>query len=153
MAGDGFVHLRVAGPGDIDADKGLTDGVLHLPYWLMSYEALVSMFVDRSDQNAPNQAMVMSRAIVDAKTSFLTAGGHTDVLANFTIDSPVPFAMASVLTELDRLNTEMVPGARTEKKAGRLSREAQPLDSAPRRQAHRSSTRVLISGSGRRRWL
>lgn len=74
MAGDGFVHLRVAGPGDIDAGEGLADGVLHLPYWLMSYEALVSMFVDRSDQNAPNQAMVMSRAIVDAKTSFLTAG-------------------------------------------------------------------------------
>jgi len=90
MAGDGFVHLRVAGPGDIDAGKGLADGVLHLPYWLMSYEALVSMFVDRSDQNAPNQAMVMSRAIVEAKTGFLKAGGHTDVLANFTIDRPSP---------------------------------------------------------------
>ncbi|MGY4167793.1 hypothetical protein [Bradyrhizobium sp. USDA 4529] len=56
-------------------------------FWLMSYEA---MFVDRTDQNAPNQAMLMSRAIVDAKTAFLTAEGHKDVLANFTIDSPVP---------------------------------------------------------------
>ncbi len=131
MAGDGFVHLRVAGPGDIEAGKGLADGVLHLPYWLMSYEALVSMFVDRSDQNAPNQAMVMSRAIVEAKTGFLTAGGHTDVLANFTIDSPVPFAIASVLAALERLNTEMVPGARTEKQGdfhGKLSRLIQRLE-------------------------
>ncbi|WOH80356.1 ATP-binding protein [Bradyrhizobium sp. BEA-2-5] len=132
MAGDGFVHLRVAGPGDIEAGKALSDGVLHLPYWLMSYEALVSMFVDRTDQNAPNQAMVMSRAIVDAKTSFLTAEGHKDVLANFTIDSPVPFALDDVLAELDRLNTEMVPGARAEKQGdfhGKLSRLIQRLQS------------------------
>ncbi|MFQ3459625.1 ATP-binding protein [Bradyrhizobium sp. UFLA01-814] len=132
MAGDGFVHLRVAGPGDVEAGKGLSDGVLHLPYWLMSYEALVSMFVDRTDQNAPNQAMVMSRAIVDAKTSFLTAGAHKDVLANFTIDSPVPFALDVVLAELNRLNTEMVPGVRTEKQGdfhGKLSRLIQRLQS------------------------
>lgn len=133
MAGDGFVHLRVAGPGDIEAGKGLAEGVLHLPYWLMSYEALVSMFVDRSDQNAPNQAMVMSRTIVDAKTRFLTNGGHTEVLANFTIDSPVPFSMEAVLKGLDDLNTEMVPGARagTEKQGdfnGKLSRLIQRLE-------------------------
>ncbi|WP_247396448.1 MULTISPECIES: ATP-binding protein [unclassified Bradyrhizobium] len=131
MAGDGFVHLRVAGPGDIDAGRRLSDGILHLPYWLMSYEALVSMFVDRTDQNAPNQAMVMSRAIVDAKSSFLADGGHTDILANFTIDSPVPFAMESVLATLNRLNTEMVPGARGEKQGdfyGKLSRLIQRLE-------------------------
>lgn len=131
MAGDGFVHLRVAGPGDIEAGKGLADGVLHLPYWLMSYEALVSMFVDRSDQNAPNQAMIMSRAIVGAKKAFLEDGGHADVLANFTIDSPVPFSIASVLRELERINTEMVPGARGEKQGdfhGKLSRLIQRLE-------------------------
>ena len=131
MSGDGFVHLRVAGPSDIEAGRGLSEGVLHLPYWLMSYEALVSMFVDRSDQNAPNQAMVMSRTIVEAKTSFLREDGHTDVLANFTIDSPVPFAIESVLAELERLNTEMVPGARGDKQGdfhGKLSRLIQRLE-------------------------
>lgn len=132
MQGDGFAHFRVAGPGDIEAGRGLNEGVLHLPYWLMSYEALVSMFVDRSDQNAPNQAMVMSRAIIQAKTAFLEAGGHDDVLANFTIDSPVPFAMSSVLTELDRLNVEMVSGSGGRDKQGdfhgKLSRLAQRLE-------------------------
>jgi DNA helicase HerA-like ATPase len=131
MAGEGFVHLRVAGPADIEAGKRLADGVLHLPYWLMSYEALVSMFVDRSDQNAPNQAMIMSRTIVEAKTKFLTEGGHTEVLANFTIDSPVPFAMAYVLDELNRLNMEMVAGIRGEKQGdfhGKLSRLIQRLE-------------------------
>lgn len=132
MQGDGFAHFRVAGPGDIEAGRGLNEGVLHLPYWLMSYEAIVSMFVDRSDQNAPNQAMVMSRAIIQAKTAFLEAGGHTDVLANFTIDSPVPFAMDAVLWELDRLNVEMVAGSGGRDKQGdfhgKLSRLVQRLE-------------------------
>jgi len=132
LIGDGFVHMRVAGPADIDANKKLVDGVLHLPFWLMSYEALVSMFVDRSDQNAPNQAMVMSRCIVQAKTAFLQKGNHADVLKNFTIDSPVPFSIDSVMAELDRLNVEMIPGARanTEKQGdfnGKLSRLIQRL--------------------------
>jgi Predicted ATPase len=134
MDGEGFVHLRVAGPGDIEAGRGLAEGVLHLPFWLMSYEALVSMFVDRSDQNAPNQAMVMSRAVVEAKKEFLTAGGHSDILSNFTIDSPVPFSLIAVLGELNRLNAEMVPGAKagTEKMGdfnGKLSRLIQRLES------------------------
>ncbi|MGR4865076.1 ATP-binding protein [Caulobacter sp. LARHSG274] len=132
LKGPGFRHLRVAGPADIEEGRSLKDGVLHLPYWLLSYEALVSMFVDRSDQNAPNQAMVMSRAIVGAKTDYLKTGGHEEVLANFTIDSPVPFTIDLVLAELNRLNTEMVPGAKTEKQGdfhGKLSRLIQRLDS------------------------
>lgn len=133
MAGDGFVHLRIAGPADIEAGRGLGEGVLHLPYWLMSYESLQSMFVDRSDQNAPNQAMVMSRTIVDAKKAFLTTGGHKEVLANFTIDSPVPFHIDAVFKELDRLNSEMVPGASAGKEKqgdfhGKLSRLMQRLE-------------------------
>ncbi len=134
MAGDGFQHFRVAGPSDIEAERSIDDGVLHLPYWLMSYEALVSMFVDRSDSNAPNQTMVMSRAIVDAKTAILKSGGHKDVLANFTIDSPIPFKIEDLLANLNELNVEMVPGARAgaEKQGdfnGKLSRLIQRLES------------------------
>lgn len=131
LTGDGFAHFKVAGPGDVEAGRGLDEGVLHLPYWLLSYEALVSMFVDRTDQNAPNQSMVISRAIVDAKTQFLNAGGHKEVLANFTIDSPVPFSIDAVIAELGRLNSEMVPGARGEKQGdfnGKLSRLIQRLE-------------------------
>ncbi len=59
LVGNGIQHFKVAGPADVEAKKTIGDGVLYLPYWLLSYEALVSMFVDRSDQNAPNQAMIM----------------------------------------------------------------------------------------------
>ncbi|AZT83938.1 ATP-binding protein [Marinobacter sp. NP-4(2019)] len=111
LTSEGFKHLRVAGPGDIEEQRGLRDGVIHLPYWLLSYEALLSMFVDRTDQNAPNQAMVMSRAIVEAKKAYLESGNHKDVLANFTIDSPIPFKIEDVKNQLEELNDEMVKGS------------------------------------------
>lgn len=112
LIGDGIRHFRIAGPGDLDKGTSLKDGVIYLPFWLLGYEAMISMFVDRSDQNAPNQAMLMSRTVTEAKRTFLTNGKHQDVLDNFTIDSPVPFDIDGVVTELNRLNTEMVPGAK-----------------------------------------
>lgn len=125
LKGEAFKHLRIAGPSDIEHKRGLDDGVLHLPYWLLGYEALVSMFVDRSDQNAPNQSMIMTRTIVDAKKGTLDPVKHGEILENFTIDSPVPFDINSVLQNLKDLDEEMVPGARGEKQGpyhGKLSR-------------------------------
>ena len=127
LASEAFRHLRIAGPSDIENGRGLEDGVLYLPYWLLGYEALVSMFVDRSDQNAPNQSMIMTRTIVDTKKAALDPGIHKEILDNFTIDSPVPFDINAVLDNLKMLDAQMVPGARsgTEKQGpyhGKLSR-------------------------------
>ncbi|MDZ7665082.1 MAG: ATP-binding protein [Desulfotignum sp.] len=94
LDGDGISHLKVAGPGDLAANRTLTDGVLYLPYWLLTYEEMLAMLLDRSDQNAPNQAMVFNREVTDAKRAYLVASKKDDVLANFTIDSPVPFEIA-----------------------------------------------------------
>jgi len=112
LAGDEIQQLKIAGPADVEAMRTLDDGVLYLPYWLLSYEALVSMFVDRSDQNAPNQAMIMAREINQAKRKYLEDGKHADVLAHFTVDSPVPFDLEVLLERLNNINIEMVPGAR-----------------------------------------
>ena len=127
LASEAFRHLRIAGPSDIENGRGLDDGILHLPYWLLGYEALVSMFVDRSDQNAPNQAMIMTRTVVDTKKAALDPEEHKEILDNFTIDSPVPFDINDVLDNLRTLDEQMVPGARsgTEKLGpyhGKLSR-------------------------------
>jgi len=132
LQGDGIQHFRIAGPSDLDKKSSLQDGVLFLPYWLLGYEAMTSMFVDRSDQNAPNQTMVMSRAVVDAKRKYLSDGGHKDVLDNFTIDSPIPFSLDIVLDELNSINVEMVPGSGSKEKQGdffgKLSRLIQRLE-------------------------
>lgn len=133
LASKGFQHFRVAGPADLSGKASLDNGVIFLPYWLLGYEAMTSMFVERTDQNAPNQAMVMSRAILAAKQKYLEAQGRQDVLDNFTIDSPIPFDLTGVIDELNKLNEETVPGARagTEKAGefnGKLSRMIQRLE-------------------------
>ena len=127
LRGDEFRHFRIAGSSDLDQPLGLKDGVLYLPYWLLGYEAMVSLFVDRTDQNAPNQSMIMTNCIVEAKRKFLEAGNFSEILANFTVDSPVPFDIISVLTKLKMLDSERVPGAKpgTDKAGdfnGKLSR-------------------------------
>jgi uncharacterized protein len=119
MRGDGVRHYRIAGPADLDAGRSLADGVIHLPYWLLSYDAMVSMFIDRSDNNAPNQAMVISRAVLQAKKNFLISKGQDALAENFTIDSPIPFDLDAVIAELEELDQEDVAGARAgQTKAG-----------------------------------
>lgn len=149
LASKGFQHFRVAGPADLSGKASLDNGVIFLPYWLLGYEAMTSMFVERTDQNAPNQAMVMSRAILAAKQKYLEAQGRQDVLDNFTIDSPIPFDLTGVIDELSKLNEETVPGARagTEKAGefnGKLSRMIQRLENK------RTDRRLgfLFQGSG-----
>ena len=132
LAGDGIRHFHIAGPADLDKGANLDGGAIYLPYWLLDYEAMISMFVDRSDQNAPNQTMLMSRAVIEAKKEFLAEGNHKDVLRNFTIDSPIPFDLDSVVSAMKRLNEEMVEGARGKKQGdyfGKLSRLIDRLES------------------------
>lgn len=131
IVGDGLQHFKVAGPADVEAKRTIDDDVLYLPYWLLSYEALVSMFVDRSDQNAPNQAMIMAREINHAKQKYLEDNGQQDVLQHFTVDSPVPFGLDVLMGRLNEINVEMVPGARGDKQGdffGKLARMISRLE-------------------------
>lgn len=127
LSGDGIKHFKIAGPNDFGPTATIENGILFFPYWLLSYEDMMAMLVDRSDQNAPNQSMVLSRTVIDTKKVFLKTSGETDILNNFTIDSPVPYILDDVLKEINILNTTMQPGAKpgTEKAGdfnGKLSR-------------------------------
>ena len=48
--------FKIAGPGDLETSN---DDALFLPYWLLNREELLSMILDRSDSNAPNQACLL----------------------------------------------------------------------------------------------
>jgi len=132
LSGAGISHLKVAGPGELDGSQTLQDGIVFLPYWLLTYEEMLAMLLDRSDRNAPNLAMLLSREVVDAKRTYLEQAGKTSVLANFTMDSPVPYSLTDVLERLEAWDTEMVPGARGDKQGpfhGKLTRFIQRLSS------------------------
>lgn len=128
LQGDSFTHLKVAGPND-----GMGDGMLFLPYWLLTYEEMLSLMLDRSDNNAPNQAMMFSSAVIDGKKQFLINADKAEMEANITLDSPIPYNLDTLLSSLKSKDEEMVPGAKagTEKQGpyfGKLTRFIQRLE-------------------------
>ena len=126
MQGDSFTHLKVAGPND-----EMGEGTLFLPYWLLTYEEMLSLMLDRSDNNAPNQAMMFSSAVIEGKKEFLRNADKAEMEANITLDSPVPYSLDILLEALKAKDTEMVPGARGEKQGtynGKLTRFIQRLE-------------------------
>jgi len=98
-------RFRIAGPNDL---KEPDDSVVFLPYWLLSYDEMQAIFIDRSEQNAPNQAMALLDAITDIKKTSLKEMGKEDVLEGFTVDMPVHFDLGKLLEVLDAKNTEQV---------------------------------------------
>ncbi len=125
LSGTDIQHYKLAGPREMLQGGSVEAGILHLPYWLFGYEDLIQLFVDRSDQHAPNQAMLLSRMVIDAKRFYLERIQAEELLASFTIDSPVPYDLSEVLKGLRRANSEMVAGARGSRQGehyGRLNR-------------------------------
>lgn len=120
--------LKIAGPGD-KPDK---DQNLFLPYWLLSYEEMAAMLLDRSDTNAPNQSRALFDLILKEKRKTVNAANDVATEANLTVESPVPYKIQDVVSELKRLDVEMVPGVKTEKQGplnGKLTRFVQRLES------------------------
>lgn len=93
---------KIAGPADLcTAD----DSVLFLPYWLLNREELLSMILDRSDQNAPNQASRFTFHIRNLKAETLKNEGKDDVEKSFTVDSPIPFEINELIEKLRKDDT------------------------------------------------
>jgi len=128
---DGIQHLRVANPSDLGKTGNLANNVLMLPFWLLTYEEMLAMLLDRSDSNAPNQAMLFSKTVFAEKQKFLANANDTEYKGSITIDSPIPYNLINVLNELNKLDIEMVPGKTTEKQGpfhGKLTRFVQRLE-------------------------
>lgn len=128
IIGENIKHFNIAGPSD-----GVSDGFIYLPYWLLTYEEMISMMIDRSDNNAPNQAMIFSRTVYKCKKDYLISVGKSDIVDDITIDSPTPYDIKTLLDELNAINSEVVPGAKagSTKKGdfnGTLSRFIQRLE-------------------------
>ena len=94
--------FKIAGPGDLAKPPA---HALFLPYWLLNREEMLSMILDRSDQNAPNQASRFTLHVRDLKEATLTAEQKPDVKATFTVDSPIPYKLSDLIQRLDRDNT------------------------------------------------
>lgn len=95
-------RFRIAGPGDLEMPA---KDVLFLPYWLLNREELLSMLLDRSDSNAPNQAARFTKHIRDLKAVTLMNEGDSETQKTFTVDSPIPFSIQDLLVKLSADDT------------------------------------------------
>lgn len=101
-AGGFAQRFRIAGPGDLEKPG---EEVLFLPYWLLNRDEMLSMILDRSDQNAPNQASRFTLHVRNLKGETLEAEKRETVKKTFTVDSPIPYDVRRLLKLLDIDNT------------------------------------------------
>lgn len=94
--------FKIAGPGDLDVPH---PGAIFLPYWLLNREEMLSMILDRSDQNAPNQAARFTGHVRELKEEALQKLEKRDVQASFTVDSPIPYKLSDLIARLKQDDT------------------------------------------------
>lgn len=122
--------FKIAGPGDITTST--REETLHLPWWLLNQEEMQALLLDRSEDNAPNQAARLTAHVRDLKRERLESEGRHEVLPHFTVDSPVPYSLQDLVGRLKADDTEMVEGTRGPKQGaffGRLTRFISRLSS------------------------
>lgn len=127
---DGVVQLKIATPSDLTVTDKLKKGIIMVPYWLLNYEEMQSLLLDRSDQNAPNQAMLFSREVLSEKEKTVSGTEYDKII---TVDSPVAYNLQPLVQKFENLDTEMVPGAKagSEKQGpfhGKLTRFIQRIN-------------------------
>ena len=101
-------RYRLAGPGDLDSPE---DNCIFLPYWLLNRDEMLSMILDRSDNNAPNQASRFTLHVRDLKEATLISESRPDVASSFTVDSPIPYELGELLEKLKHDDTTKGVGA------------------------------------------
>lgn len=106
---DGILQLKIATPSDLSVTNKLSKGILMVPYWLLNYEEMQALLLDRSDQNAPNQAMLFSREVLCEKEKTVNGTVYDKII---TVDSPVAYNLQPLVQTFEDLDTKMVPGAK-----------------------------------------
>lgn len=101
-------YYKIAGPGDLENED---EKYIFLPYWLLNRDEMLSMILDRSDNNAPNQASRFTFHVRELKEETLRKLSKSNVLSTFTVDSPIPFKMKALITRLKDDDTKKGIGA------------------------------------------
>ena len=102
-------QFKIAGPGECYQE---TPNSLFLPYWILNREEMLAMLLDRSDQNAPNQATRFTHHVRILKEKTLKLLDKQEVLNTFTVDSPVYYDLKELMSCLSDDNVAMKDGVR-----------------------------------------
>jgi hypothetical protein len=95
--------LRIAGPGDTASDD-----VIFIPYWLLDRDEMLSLILDETDPDAASQAMRFTDHVYKLKRGMLFEIGHEHIADTFTVDSPIPYRLETLLSWLQSDDTEKI---------------------------------------------
>jgi hypothetical protein len=101
-------YYKIAGPADIENQN---QSSVFVPHWLLNKDEMLALLLDRSDNNAPNQASRFTHHVRELKQAYLTEHSITDLEDRLTIDSPIPYSINDLLDRLSADDNEMKPGA------------------------------------------
>lgn len=96
-------HYRIAGISDLGAESY---SAIFLPFWLLTYDEMQSIFVDRSGENAPNQSLALMDSVNLLKKASIETLEKKELLEGFTIDTPVPYSLKDLFESLEKKNDE-----------------------------------------------
>lgn len=100
-------YYKIAGPGDLRSDD---EKYIFLPYWLLNRDEMLSMILDRTDNNAPNQASRFTFHVRKLKEATLKELNKNKILSSFTVDSPIPFEITTLISNLKEDDTRKGQG-------------------------------------------
>jgi DNA helicase HerA-like ATPase len=98
-------RLRIAGPNDLLLAG---EDALHVPYWLLERDELLSLILNEQDPDAPDQRLALTDRVQTLKRSTLSYSGSHDAIATATVDSPVPYQLQHLVDWLKRDEIETI---------------------------------------------
>ena len=81
-----------------------------MPYWVLNRDEVLSMILDRSDNNAPNQASRFTTHIQALKKRAIDSENLDTPYESFTVDSPIPYDLNKLISLLNDDNTRKGEG-------------------------------------------
>jgi hypothetical protein len=99
-------RLRVAGPGDLGRAK---NDALYFPYWLLERDEFMALVLNPSDPYAADQVFRFTEHVQMLKEVGLVEAGREGAVSTFTVDSPIPYKLPSLVQLLKRDDTEKIP--------------------------------------------
>lgn len=97
--------MRVAGPADL---LYAADDALHIPFWLLERDELLSMISSDSDPNAGDQRLWLTDRVQTLKRSTLAEQGVREGVSTATVDSPIPYRLEHLLEWAQRDEVEVI---------------------------------------------
>jgi len=99
-------YFKIASPSNLDDANSI-----YVPHWLLNKEEMLSLLLDRSDSNAPNQSARFTHHVRELKSEYISKNGINQLADCLTVDAPIPYSIESLIDRLIADDEGMKSGA------------------------------------------